>query len=96
MNILPAQLGQFFAPFFVNPAFVIPGLLLISSPIIIHLLNRMRFRRVPFAAMEFLLQSQKRNRRRVLIEQLLLLLMRVAIVMLIMLLIIIMSAIAVT
>lgn len=87
MTALFSQMAQFFAPFFVNPAFVLPGLLLIASPIIIHLLNRMRFRRVRFAAMEFLLQSQKRNRRRVLIEQLLLLLMRMAIVLLLMLLI---------
>src|SRR5205085_2187589 len=52
-----------------------------SIPIIIHFINRMRFRRVKFAAMEFLLASQKRNRRRLLLEQLLLLLLRVLVVM---------------
>jgi hypothetical protein len=65
---------------FFNPAFVAGGACLIASPILIHLINRMRYRRVRFAAMEFLLQSQKRNQRRLLLEQLLLLLMRVLIV----------------
>jgi hypothetical protein len=47
---------------------------------IIHFINRMRFRRVKWAAMEFLLASQQRNRRRLLIEQLLLLLLRLLVV----------------
>ncbi|QDT33439.1 hypothetical protein Mal48_26920 [Thalassoglobus polymorphus] len=58
-------------------------MLLVAAPIIIHLINRMRYRRVRFAAMEFLLSSQKKNRRRVLIEQLLLLLMRVLMVLIV-------------
>ena len=70
------------AQHFFNPAFAAAGAALVASPIIIHLINRMRFRRVRFAAMEFLLQSQQRNRRRVLIEQLLLLLLRILIVLL--------------
>ena len=65
---------------FFNPAFVAGGACLIASPILIHLINRMRYRRVRFAAMEFLLQSQQRNQRRLLIEQLLLLLLRILIV----------------
>jgi len=65
---------------FVHPEFVIPGALLLSAPIIIHFINRMRFRRVKWAAMEFLLASQQRNRRRLLIEQLLLLLLRLLVV----------------
>ncbi|GAB4155219.1 MAG: BatA domain-containing protein [Planctomycetaceae bacterium] len=72
---------------FLNPAFVPAGAALAASPIIIHLINRLRFRRVRFAAMEFLLQAQQKNRRRILIEQLLLLLLRVLIVLAIMLLI---------
>lgn len=72
---------------FLNPAFFWPGMALLSLPIIIHLINRLRFRRVRFAAMEFLLASEKRNRRRILLEQLLLLLMRIAIVLLVVLLI---------
>ena len=66
---------------FFNPAYVAGGAALVASPIIIHLINRSRFRRVRFAAMEFLLQSQQRNRRRVLFEQLLLLLLRILIVL---------------
>ena len=72
---------------FFNPAFVTVGMCLVASPIIIHLINRMRYRRVRFAAMEFLLQSQQRNQRRLLIEQLLLLLLRILIVIGIVLLI---------
>src|SRR5262245_43889362 len=61
---------------FLHPEFVVPGLALVSLPVIIHLINRMRYRRVRWAAMEFLLASQQRNRRRLLLEQLLLLLLR--------------------
>ena len=69
--------------FFLNPAFVLPGIALVAVPVIIHLLNRLRYKRVRFAAMEFLLHSQQRNRRRLLLEQLLLLLLRMAAVALI-------------
>jgi uncharacterized membrane protein len=72
---------EWIASHFLNPAFIAGGAALVASPVIIHLLNRLRFKRVRFAAMEFLLQSQKRNRRRVLIEQLLLLLLRILIVL---------------
>ncbi len=65
---------------FFNPAFVLGGACLVASPILIHLINRVRYRRVRFAAMEFLLQSQQRNQRRLLIEQLLLLLLRILVV----------------
>ncbi|MFO1092092.1 MAG: BatA domain-containing protein [Planctomycetaceae bacterium] len=67
---------------FLNPALFWPGLALVSIPIVIHLLNRLHYRRVRFAAMEFLLASQERNRRRVLFEQLLLLLLRILFVLL--------------
>ncbi len=66
---------------FVNATFVAGGAAMVVSPIIIHLINRMRYRRVRFAAMEFLLQSKKRNQNRVLIQQLLLLLLRILIVL---------------
>jgi hypothetical protein len=65
---------------FFNPAFVAGGACLIASPIIIHLINRVRYQRVKFAAMEFLLQSQQRNQRRLFLEQWLLLLLRILIV----------------
>src|SRR6516165_11763470 len=68
---------------FLNPANMVIGGALISSPIIIHLINRMRFKRVRWAAMEFLLKSQKRNRRRLIIEQLILLALRILLVLLI-------------
>src|SRR5207249_12189294 len=65
---------------FLNPANMVIGGALISSPIIIHLINRMRFQRVRWAAMEFLLKSQKRNRRRLIIKQLILLALRILLV----------------
>ncbi|MCA9036436.1 MAG: VWA domain-containing protein [Planctomycetaceae bacterium] len=74
------------AQYFLNPGFVLPGLALASVPVIIHILSRLRYRKVRFAAMEFLLQSDEMNRRRLFIEQLLLLLLRVLAVILICLL----------
>ncbi|MEM7234459.1 MAG: BatA domain-containing protein [Planctomycetota bacterium] len=53
-----------------------------SIPIIIHLLNRRRLRRIDWAAMEFLLAALKKNKRRVRIEQLILLLCRIALMVL--------------
>ncbi len=61
---------------FLNPFTMVAGGLLVATPIIIHLINRIRFRRVKWAAMEFLLKAQKRMRRRKILEQLLLLLLR--------------------
>src|SRR5437762_798786 len=72
---------------FLNPAYLVAGTALISLPIIIHLINRMRFKRVRWAAMEFLLKSQKRNRRRLTIEQLILLALRCLLVLLVVLLV---------
>lgn len=68
---------------FANPFTMIAGALLISSPIIIHLINRMRYKRVRWAAMEFLLKSQKRSRRKLIIEQMILLLLRILMVLLV-------------
>jgi hypothetical protein len=68
---------------FRNPWLMIAGILLISVPIIIHLINRIRFKRIRWAAMEFLLKSQKRNRRRLILEQLLLLALRCLLVALV-------------
>src|SRR5216683_6772237 len=72
---------------FLNPAYLVAGTALVSLPILIHLINRMRFKRVRWAAMEFLLQSQKRNRRRLVIEQLILLALRCLLVLLAVLLV---------
>src|SRR5579864_1561502 len=67
---------------FLNPWAMAAGTLLVSSPIIIHLINRMRFKRIHWAAMEFLLKSQKKNQRRIIIEQIILLLLRILLVLL--------------
>jgi hypothetical protein len=68
--------------FFLNPWTLAAGVALAATPIIIHLINRMRFRRVKWAAMEFLLKAQKKMRRKKVLEQLLLLLLRVLLVLL--------------
>src|SRR3954451_2377898 len=53
------------------------GMLLGIVPLIIHLLNRRRFRRVEWAPMRHLKQTIRRNRRRIQIENWLLLLLRI-------------------
>src|SRR5262245_65453959 len=68
--------------FFYHPWYMIAGGALVSSPILIHRTNRMRFKRIRWAAMEFLLKSQKRNRRKLIIEQMILLLLRILLVLL--------------
>ena len=68
---------------FANPGFLIVAAALVSVPIIIHLINRMRFKRIRWAAMEFLLKAQKRTRRRLIIEQLLLLALRCLLIFLV-------------
>ncbi len=60
---------------FVNPV-LLWGAGLISIPIVIHLINRQRYKIVDWAAMEFLLEAYRERKRRVLLEQLLLLLLR--------------------
>ncbi len=64
-----------------NPG-VLGFLALGSIPIIIYLINRQRFQRVPWAAMEFLLRAMRKHRRRLRLENLLLLLIRTAAVLL--------------
>ncbi len=53
-----------------------------SIPLIIHLLNRRRFKRITWAAMEFLLAAIQKNRRRMKLENLLVLLLRIAVLVL--------------
>lgn len=57
------------------------GLPLVAAPVIIHLINLLRHKKVPWAAMELLLASQRKYRTRVLLKQILLLLLRVAAVL---------------
>src|SRR5687767_3165829 len=66
---------------FLHPA-MLWGSLLVAVPIIIYLINRRRYQRRPWAAMEFLLRALKKNRRRLELENLLLLLVRVAVLLL--------------
>ncbi len=73
-------------------AFVYPGLFAagasaVALPILIHLLARRRFRRVRWAALDFLLEAHRKNIRRVRMEQLILLLLRCLAVLLIALII---------
>ncbi len=63
------------------------GAAAMSVPIIIHLLARRRFKRVRWAAVEFLLAAEKKNRRRVKLEEWLLLALRCLAVLLIAMLI---------
>ncbi len=71
---------------FLNPL-LLWALPLAAVPIVIHLLNRRRFKRVPWAAMEFLLNAMKRNRKRLRMEQWLVLLLRTLAVLLLALLV---------
>ena len=74
---MPPYLANLFNPAtYFNPWSVAAGVALVAAPIIIHLIHRMRFKRVKWAAMEFLLKAQRRMKRKMIIEQLLLLVLR--------------------
>ncbi len=66
----------FLAGWMLNPWLFAAGGLLVAAPILIHLLNRRKFRIVDWAAMDFLLEADQRNRRRVQIEEMVLLALR--------------------
>src|SRR5215213_11112263 len=68
---------------FATPAFALAGLALAAIPIIIHFLNRRRFKTVPWAAMEFLLRAMRKNRRRLRFEQWILLATRCLVLVLV-------------
>lgn len=59
-----------------TPALLYGGAAAVGAPILIHLLARRRFRKIRWAAMDFLLQAERRNRRRVRLEEYILLAMR--------------------
>src|SRR5271156_3823349 len=67
----------------ISPLFFWAGMGLMGVPILIHFLNRRRFKTVPWAAMEFLLRAMKKNRRRLRFEQFLLLATRCLLLLLI-------------
>ena len=67
---------------FLHPVIFWTGLAAVAVPILIHLLNRRRFRIRPWAAMKFLMESLRRNRRRLRIEDIILLALRCLVVLL--------------
>lgn len=70
-------------PSFVAASFAVAGLIAAAGPVIIHLLNRRRFRIVPWAAMDFLREALQRNRKILTLRDLLLLLLRTLAVLLV-------------
>jgi hypothetical protein len=68
---------------FLSPALFYAGAAAVGVPVLIHLLMRMRFKRVRWAAVAFLMAAEKRNRRRVRMEEWLLLALRCLAVLLI-------------
>ena len=69
-------------PSFLVSAFAIGGLIAALGPIVIHLLNRRRYRVIEWAAMDFLREAIQRNRKMIQWRDLLLMLLRVAAVLL--------------
>ncbi|UCF34512.1 MAG: VWA domain-containing protein [Phycisphaerales bacterium] len=67
---------------FIHPHLAIGALAAGLIPVIIHLINRRRYRRMPWAAMSFLLAASRRSIRRMRMEQWWLLLIRVAAIIL--------------
>ncbi len=71
------------AGLFTTPGLAAAGAALVTIPILIHLLFRLRRKRVDWAAMRFLLEAFKKQRRRLKLEQWLLLAVRCLLVALI-------------
>ncbi|MDB5338508.1 MAG: hypothetical protein JWN70_4127 [Planctomycetaceae bacterium] len=69
-------------PAFFQVAFALAGLAAATGPVIIHLLNRRRFRVVEWAAMDFLREALQRNRKMLQLRDLILLALRTAVVLL--------------
>ena len=68
---------------FVHPAIAMATLGLAFVPWVIHLINRRRFKREPWAAMIFLLKAHRRSQRRIRFENWLLLAVRTLVILLI-------------
>jgi hypothetical protein len=73
-------------PSFVHPL-LLWGLAIAAVPVLIHLINMLRHRRVEWAAMEFLIVSQKKHRTWIILKQLLLLLLRISAIVAVVLLV---------
>ena len=67
---------------FVHPGMALAALLTGLIPLVIHLINRRRFRRIPWAAMSFLMAANRRSASRLRFEQLVLMLVRVSLIVL--------------
>jgi hypothetical protein len=67
---------------FIHPILFWLGLGGVSIPILIHILNRRRFKIVEWAAMRFLLDAMRKNRRRLRLEEMILLVLRCLILLL--------------
>jgi hypothetical protein len=76
--------ADFFVQNFATPA-LLWGLALGAAPIIIHLLNKRKYRETSWAAMRFLLEAVRKNSRRMRLEQLILLAVRTLILLLLVL-----------
>ena len=72
-----------FLPSFLVASFAIAGAICAAGPLIIHLLNRRRYRVVQWAAMDFLLEALQRNRKIMQLRDWLLMLLRTLAVLLI-------------
>lgn len=68
---------------FLNHPAMLGWLVAASAPLLIHLLNKRKFREVPWAAMHYLLAALRKNSRRLQIEQWILLALRTLLVMLV-------------
>ena len=89
MSVLPAVPTPDFCtsrppimPSFGFTMFAVAGAVAAAGPIVIHLLNRRRFRVISWAAMDFLREAVKRNRRILKLRDILLLVLRTAAVLL--------------
>src|SRR4030095_14123059 len=65
---------------FINPA-ILWGLLAVSIPILIHLFNLKRTRKIEFSTLMFLKEIQETKQKRIKLKQLLILLCRIALLM---------------
>jgi hypothetical protein len=66
---------------FLNPALLLWGLPLVLIPVVIHLLNRLRYRSVPWAAMMFLVMANRSSTRNARLRQFLVLLCRMLVIL---------------
>ena len=67
---------------FLFSAFAVAGAVAATGRVVIHLLNRRRFRVIRWAAMDFLREAMQRNRRILQLRDIILLALRTAVVLL--------------